>query len=267
MAKNYQPISGQTLRGTSSNRRGSRGGGRRPKSVPRLPPPPVQPVQPPQPPQQPQMNLQMLAEAINHQQEQEREKSTEKSETPQVAITPPKVVVVTTPSGGILRTSTTTSTSTSTSTESSKTVKLKVGDSPMKVYPVGARILPKSTVTTSSGSGNQPVFMVATSPNLIRGKQAQTVTLTTGQRVVTVNTGNLRPQVQGAKINSGTIKTLQPRVVTTVSGITGLKTVPSVVTNSSKPSVIVVQRSGSGLNSAAIGTAKTIVTKVISEIR
>ena len=106
-------------------------------------------------------------------------------------------------------------------TRQPQTVKLKVGDSPMKVYPVGARILPK-TAPTGSTPGGSPVFMVATSmsQNLMRvaGRTtSQTVTLTSGQRVVTVNTASLRPsvkQLQGSAATPTTIKAVQPRVVT-----------------------------------------------------
>ena len=61
----------------------------------------------------------------------------------------------------------------------------------MKVYPVGARILPKTATTGSSGgpgggTSGSPVFMVAasmSSQNLMRVARttAQTVTLTSGK--------------------------------------------------------------------------------------
>lgn len=218
------------------------------------------------------------------------------SEPPQIAITPPKVVVVTTPSGTVLRTTTTTSTTSSmteatttatpstphivasttpatsnssptatpssTATMTPKTVKLKVGDSPMKVYPMGARILPKSAITSGSTTvSGSPVFMVATSQNLMRvarSTTAQTVTLASGQRVVTVNTANLRPTTKINPVLGPTIKTLQPRVVTSITGAGGKTGLPA--SNSSKPSVIVVQRTTGG--GAQVATAKTILTKV-----
>jgi len=141
----------------------------------------------------------------------------------------------------------------------------------MKVYPVGARILPKtaSAGSTQAASGS-PVFMVATSvsQNLMRvGKtNTQTVTLTSGQRVVTVNTASLRPQ-SGLKTAStagaitSAIKTLQPRVVSSSGGL---------VNKVSKPSVIVVQRSQTGATktlvskdgiSAASGSTRILQTK------
>ncbi len=204
-------------------------------------------------------NLAILAQAINHQQEQEAANNasnnaptsnsmiamSSSSEPPQVAITPPKVVVVTTPSGTVLRTATSSSSTSSSPSETfvgapsaphivassngpanpagtTKTVKLKVGDSPMKVYPVGARILPK-TASSSSGTlstSNAPVFMVATSQNVMRVARtaAQTVTFTTGQRVVTAS---IRPPISSTgKPGSGTptmIRALPPRVVTSVN--------------------------------------------------
>lgn len=280
--------------------------------------------------------LAMLAQAINHQQEQEYKVApptpttsgsgvptsvvgtggVTTSEPPQVAITPPKVVVVTTPSGTVLRPNTSTSTttaptnalcedkpimtptlattaqaastpyivaSTSAGNNSSlaakinrpgipQTVKLKVGDSPMKVYPVGARILPKTATTGSSGpggTGGSPVFMVAASmsQNLMRVARttAQTVTLTSGQRVVTVNTASLRPPPGGGKPGAltlpTTIKALQPRVVTSVGGQAKSALTPGSI-SSSKPSVIVVQRSsGIGGGGAMAVPAKALLTK------
>ena len=294
-------ISGSGRGSTPRGRRGTGSrGGRRPKNGPRMPP-----VN--NPSTVGQNNLALLAQAINHQEQQEKANSavpmtnptsTPVSEPPQVAITPPKVVVVTTPSGTVLRTtnstaetptdtvSTTSATGTTCSTSSQShvvttvgatatsststpvnsssktpkiataaTVKLKVGDSPMKVYPVGARILPKTASAGSTGSASgSPVFMVATSvsQNLIQRvgqKQAQTVTLTSGQRVVTVNTASLRPgavqqvhKTSTAAITSA-IKTLQPRVVSSSGG---------QVNKVSKPSVIVVQRSQSGATKALV---------------
>ena len=291
-------ISGSGRGSTPRGRRGTGSrGGRRPKNGP---PMPVN-----NPSTVGQNNLALLAQAINHQEKQEKANSaapmtnpTPVSEPPQVAITPPKVVVVTTPSGTVLRTtnstaetptdtvSTTSATGTTCSTSSQShvvttvgatatsststpvnsssgktpkiataaTVKLKVGDSPMKVYPVGARILPKTASAGSTGSASgSPVFMVATSvsQNLIQRvgqKQAQTVTLTSGQRVVTVNTASLRPgAVQQVHKTSNAItsaiKTLQPRVVTSSGG---------QVNKVSKPSVIVVQRSQSGATKALV---------------
>ena len=292
-------ISGGSVRGSTP--RGRRGagsrGGRRPKN-PRMPA--AAASAPTSSTSMGQNNLALLAQAINHQEQQEKANSTPvtEMEPSQVAITtPPKVVVVTTPSGTVLRTTSSTASGTSTDTVSSTstsdipvtssqshvvttvgstatttpvnstsssssmpkvakiataaTVKLKVGDSPMKVYPVGARILPKTASAGSTAASGSPVFMVATSvsQNLIQRvgqKAAQTVTLSSGQRVVTVNTASLRPGVQqGLKtgssvITASAIKTLQPRVVSSSGQVNKV----------SKPSVIVVQRSQSGATKA-----------------
>ena len=160
-----------------------------------------------------------------------------------------------------------------------QTVKLKVGDSPMKVFPMGARILPKTASVGGStpASGGSPVFMVATSSmsqNLMRVARTtnQTVTFTSGQRVVTVNTSGSSKApgtaavVGGVTLKPGatptTIKALQPRVVTSVNpgGHPKSNLPPSAA--SSKPSVIVVQRSGNNSGSATAITAKALVTKV-----
>merc|ERR1719162_803381 len=139
----------------------------------------------------------------------------------------------------------------------------------MKVYPVGARILPKTATTGSSGPGGSPVFMVAASmsQNLMRVARttAQTVTLTSGQRVVTVNTASLRPPPGGGKPGAltlpTTIKALQPRVVTSVGGQAKSALTPGSI-SSSKPSVIVVQRSsGIGGGGAMAVPAKALLTK------
>ena len=345
-----------TPRGSTRGRRGvgSRGGrrGRTPRGMsgsnPRMivPPPPPLPSQPslnvpapgsnpaPTPPVSMSSGLAMLAQAINHQQGQDKvtaaisttsssgssgitstntvtavtasvTSSEPLKEPPQVTITPPKVVVVTTPSVTVLRPNISTSTTTpmttpntTTSTTTSipyivastsamtagnnsslapktnrpgiipQTVKLKVGDSPMKVYPVGAKILPAGTATSGSsgpagvGATGSPVFMVAapmSQNTLMRVARttAQTATLTgSGQRVVTVNTASLRPPVHGGNNGPGavtiptTIKALQPRVVTSVGslggggGVASKSTLTPVSVTSSKPSVIVVQRSG-----------------------
>ena len=130
----------------------------------------------------------------------------------------------------------------------------------MKVYPVGARILPKTASAGSTGAAasGSPVFMVATSASgliqRVGQKAAQTVTLTSGQRVVTVNTASLRPGVQqGLKtssvITASAIKTLQPRVVSSSGQVNKV----------SKPSVIVVQRSQTG-------ATKALMTKDVSGI-
>ena len=130
----------------------------------------------------------------------------------------------------------------------------------MKVYPVGARILPKTASAGSTGAAasGSPVFMVATSASgliqRVGQKAAQTVTLTSGQRVVTVNTASLRPGVQqGLKtssvITASAIKTLQPRVVSSSGQVNKV----------SKPSVIVVQRSQTG-------ATKALMTKDVSSI-
>jgi hypothetical protein len=158
------------------------------------------------------------------------------------------------------------------------TVKLKVGDSlatsPMKVFPVGARILPK-TVSTSggpTGSGNAPIYMLATSmgQNLMRvartTQSGQTVTLTSGQRVVTVNTASLRPHgatapgggvIRPGNAAAAAIRALQPRgnIVGSSGQRPSLGLSPGNASGTSKPSVIVVQRSHGNT------TAKAIVTK------
>ena len=104
-------------------------------------------------------------------------------------------------------------------------------------------------MTSGITPGSSPIYMVATSvgQNLVRvARTTQTVTLTSGQRVVTVNTASLRPPSTGSG-SGGTslplktaIKTLQPRVVTSTKS-----PLPSGTTGS-KPSVIVVQRSHGG---------------------
>ena len=105
-------------------------------------------------------------------------------------------------------------------------------------------------MTSGITPGSSPIYMVATSvgQNLVRvARTTQTVTLTSGQRVVTVNTASLRPPSTGSG-SGGTslplktaIKTLQPRVVTSTKS-----PLPSGTTTGSKPSVIVVQRSHGG---------------------
>ena len=104
------------------------------------------------------------------------------------------------------------------------------------------------------------------SQNLMRVARttAQTVTLTSGQRVVTVNTASLRPPPGGSKPGAvtlpTTIKALQPRVVTSVGGQAKSALTPGSVTGS-KPSVIVVQRSGASGGATAL-PAKALLTKV-----
>ena len=341
---------------------GSRGG-RRSKTPRLVAPPPPMPLRAPPPPDLPmpsrgntgmpmgtpnsisQHNLAMLAQAINHQQEQDAAAAVTSplrpgggpsgpASTPPTSIsslpeaTPvnssPKSVVVTTSSANLSKsnpittpaipaiitedkkttgtppmtttvavtsspsvTATVTSSLTGVvtaktlgrSTPGPQTVKLKVGDSPMKVFPMGARILPKTASAGGSApaSGGSPVFMVATSSmsqNLMRVARTtnQTVTFTSGQRVVTVNTSGsskgpgTAAVVGGLTLKPGatpaTIKALQPRVVTSVNpgGHPKSNLPPSAA--SSKPSVIVVQRSGNSSGSATAITAKALVTKV-----
>ena len=119
-----------------------------------------------------------------------------------------------------------------------------------------------ASMTSGITPGSSPIYMVATSvgQNLVRvARTTQTVTLTSGQRVVTVNTASLRPPSTGS--GSGTslplktaIKTLQPRVVTSTKS-----PLPSGTTGS-KPSVIVVQRSHGGT------TGKKIYRKINRKI-
>ena len=275
------PTRGMSTRGRRGGA-GSRGGGRRPRGGG------VQKMSQPQPTMN---NLAMLAEAVSHQQEKEASEamasmssaSPSASEPPQMAITPPKVVVVTTPSGTVLRTSTetstasvastmnltmTTSSTTPVATKATPTAsKLKAeSSSPMKVFPVGAaRILPK---TATSGTAT-PIYMVATSvggQNFMRVTRpvsasgtGQTVTLSSGQRVVTVNTSSLRAPPGTGKPGPGTvsaIKALQPRVVTSVGASAASGVSPKM--GGAKNSVIVVQRSGV--------SAKALITKVLYRI-
>ncbi len=159
------------------------------------------------------------------------------SEPPQVTITPPKVVVVTTPSGTVFRTPTsnagkaegieTNIATTMTTTKPDKpdsnssvtttnsicgtpqALKLKVAVDPktspsMKVFPMGARILPKAATTRGGGATTTgtPVYMVATSvtpgSNVMRVSRSISSLAGTatgnGARVVTVSTASLRPQ-------------------------------------------------------------------------
>ena len=84
--------------------------------------------------------------------------------------------------------------------------------------------------------------------------------------MVTVNTASLRPPPGGSKPGAvtlpTTIKALQPRVVTSVGGQAKSALTPGSI-SSSKPSVIVVQRSsGIGGGGATVVPAKALLTKV-----
>merc|ERR1719412_403391 len=114
---------------------------------------------------------------------------------------------------------------------------------------------------TSGVNPGSPIYMVATSvgQNLVRvARTTQAVTLTSGQRVVTVNTASLRPSATGTGSLplKTAIKTLQPRVVTSTKS-------PMPSGTASKPSVIVVQRSHGGSAKAALVTKEGIPASVV----